>query len=48
MQNKKKTTHFSSSRRIVFDVLNERKASTTLIISHAFMPRKFIDVEQLE
>jgi hypothetical protein len=46
MQNKK-TTHFSSSeKRIVFDVLNER--STTLIISHAFMPRKFIDVEQLE
>jgi hypothetical protein len=46
MQKNKKTTHFSSSRRIVFDVLNER--STTLIISHAFMPRKFIDVEQLE
>jgi hypothetical protein len=45
MQNKK-TTHFSSSLKNSFDVLNER--STTLIISHAFMPRKFIDVEQLE
>jgi len=43
MQNKK-TTHFSSSQGIVFDILNER--SNTLIISHAFMPRKFIDVEK--
>lgn len=45
MQNKK-TTHFLSSQGIVFDIyiLNER--SNTLIISHAFMPRKFIDVEK--
>ena len=39
MQNKK-TTHFLSSQGIVFDILNER--SNTLIISHAFMPRKFL------
>ncbi|HDD7394445.1 TPA: hypothetical protein PBK91_002709 [Staphylococcus aureus] len=39
MQNKK-TTHFLSSQGIVFDILTER--SHTLIISHAFMPRKFL------
>jgi hypothetical protein len=43
MQNKK-TTLFLSSQGIVFDILNKR--SNTLIVSHAFMPRKFIEVEK--
>ena len=39
MQNKKTTQKMSSPEKS-FDISNER--SNTLIISHAFMPRKFL------
>ena len=44
MQNKK-TTHFLSSPENSYNIMR-LKMGTVLIIPHAFMPRKFIDVEK--
>ncbi len=41
----KKTTHFLNSLENSYNVV-QLKMSTVLSISHAFMPRKFIDVEK--